>query len=700
MWVEDTGPQCSSKHKHPWAESAWCETKMTGSRGRPTQDLLVLGGLVLLAIVFAWRLYAVYLPTSRGQWATLHHDRNAHLFQSMIFALDLRNVDPINLIHDLDRSRLYPPLFGMATASILAIGGLDYQLAPLVSLGGWIGTILLVFLLTRQLARSHRNTMGLLAALFALGSPALHTYATDIMLESLGACFSLLALHLYISKHSEGGSAQDFAFLGCALTALFFLKYNYWFLTILILLLWKGISRYREITTTLQRRWAQGDIQRLLLSEIRHPLTWVLAAVVGIAALLLLTGEWEFWWAGRRVRLRASLNLAYLFFLILCIRMGLIWWRNDHSIRSLVDNRVRPLIWCHVLPVTAWLLWPQKLRSLLTILSPKNAYEAQLATYWSWDTLLFYPRAIATEYHANSLAASAAFALAALAFIRVSRLTAYGRLVLLFLTASAILTTLHPNHQSRYVHTWVPLLWIAGAAGLASILEQIARLRSTGIRVSSGILAVLIAAILIEPLVPAPAGRGVTDATPKLATALDLSDYYLPRVGCYEHLSIFATVPIYFFASWSYLQRYPTRRSSLAVGLKNFGSSEALNQMRFVEWLERTRSEAIVLIDIPPGSFFYYAHWPGEEQHQQYRELVESQKLFSEVERRVFSQYGTTVKILVRQEDGKSQVRCNDDQASDSGLPHDPDDRPTHLVIAYGERTGHSTSTLFPFGLG
>ena len=198
---------------------------------------MVFGGLLILTLILSIRLYARYLLESRGHWVGLMHDRNAHLLQSMVFALDLRYLDLVNFISDLNRARVYPPLFGMLAAPFLAMGGFDYHLAALVSLAGWIGTIALVFLLTRRLATTYRNASAVFAALVALRSPAYQAYATDIMLESLGTLLSLLTLYLYMSKRDETRQGKHVAFFPLSLTALFFLKYNYWFLTCFNLLL-------------------------------------------------------------------------------------------------------------------------------------------------------------------------------------------------------------------------------------------------------------------------------------------------------------------------------------------------------------------------------------------------------------------------------------------------------------------------------
>ena len=77
---------------------------------------------------------------------------------------------------------------------------------------------------------------GLVAALFIAASPAHRAYATDIMLESLGAALSLLALYCYLltvqGQPDETGKARC---LAAALLLLFLEKYNYWLLVVLAL---------------------------------------------------------------------------------------------------------------------------------------------------------------------------------------------------------------------------------------------------------------------------------------------------------------------------------------------------------------------------------------------------------------------------------------------------------------------------------
>ena len=652
-----------------WRDRADWATPLRGGSGalRPRRaralELLVLGGVIVLTGLVAVRLYTHYLAASRAQWAALHHDRNSHLLESMLVALDLRYFEPLAFIGDLHRMKAHPPLFRILAAPVLALGGFDYRLAALVSLAGWVGMVLLVFLVTRWLAPSHGDWAALLAALFALRSPAHRAYATDIMLESLGACLVLLVLHLYLRVRDRAGSARGFTPLGCGLTALFFLKYNYWYLTALVLLLWEGVTRHREIRTRLHNAWIRGGLRANVARELRHPATWLLSGLVAFAGLLMLAGRQEFFWAGRRVTKSAPLDLVYAFFVILCMRAGFLFWRRRLEIRGRVGEGVWQLILSHGLPVIAWLLWPQKLLTILWYLSPMNSASVQRSTFWTWETLWYYPRAIVTEYHDSTWTAVAALALLLLAYLRAFRLPSHARLVLFFLAVAAISTTLHPNHQSRYVHPWLALLWIAGAIGLASVVGDATRQNRGGVALRFGLIGLFILAVAANPVSFAFARPSVTRGRPDLPTALDLSDYYLPRIGCHRYVSIFATVPLDFFAHWTYLQQYPGQRDHVALVMKKLTDPYGVNQSRFAEWLVRSPTEAIVFIDVPPGSVFY---WPGDERYQQYRTLLQSQGLFREVEGRGFPQYGATVRILVRTDRARPPRLCTPDRGPDT----------------------------------
>lgn len=195
-------------------------------------DWLAPAGGVLAAVVAAGLAYAQFLASPEHLWWSLLHDRNVHYLLGLNVALDIRNLDLVRLAVDLEDAKVWPPLHGILVGLVLAVFGPDQRLAILPSLVGWIGTALFGFLAARRAAGAYGNWAGLLAAVFILASPAHRAFATDTMLESLGACLTLMCLYYYlraVQQPAPGGGRA----LALCLTALFFEKFNYWMIVVL-----------------------------------------------------------------------------------------------------------------------------------------------------------------------------------------------------------------------------------------------------------------------------------------------------------------------------------------------------------------------------------------------------------------------------------------------------------------------------------
>jgi hypothetical protein len=106
---------------------------------------------------------------------------------------------------------------------------------------------------------------------------------------------------------------------------------------------------------------------------------------------------------------------------------------------------------------------------------------------------------------------------------------------------------------------------------------------------------------------------------------------------------------------WTYLERYPAQRHHLRIVMKKLTDRAGTNSNPFEAWIRQTSTQAVVFIDIPPGSTFY---WSGDDHFQQFRTLIKSQTVFHEVEHKTFPQYGSTVSILVRHENMNSRLSC------------------------------------------
>jgi len=193
--------------------------------------LLVAGTGTLLAVL----AYGRFLEVAPHLWTSGIHDRNAHYWLGLGFALDFRQGDLLHFFHDLHAARVWTPLHALLVGIVQAIGGPDYRLAVLPSLAAWVGTAVFAFLAARRAVPRGGDLAGFTAAVFVLASPAHQAFGTDIMLESLGACLSLAVIYAYQVAVQER-SAWGGRLLGLALSALFFHKYNYYLLVAIALL--------------------------------------------------------------------------------------------------------------------------------------------------------------------------------------------------------------------------------------------------------------------------------------------------------------------------------------------------------------------------------------------------------------------------------------------------------------------------------
>src|SRR5262245_57442619 len=193
-------------------------------------DLPVAAVLLLVAVPLAAWLYGDFLVQPRLLWRGLDHDRNAHFQFALSLALDLRHGDLVAFIADLNRATVWPPVHGLMLALVLLVGGFDERLGVLPSLAGWVITIVAGALAARRLMPRAADgaVAAAVSAMFIVASPALREYALDVMLESLGAALTVLALYVYLRAKSAAAPDAWWRGFALVLTLLFLEKANYW----------------------------------------------------------------------------------------------------------------------------------------------------------------------------------------------------------------------------------------------------------------------------------------------------------------------------------------------------------------------------------------------------------------------------------------------------------------------------------------
>jgi hypothetical protein len=628
----------------PATLSASALAPLTYQRAAPApahRGLAVFCGPLLVALaatLLAAAAYADFLPKSRHLWVSGIHDRNAHYLLGLSFALDFRHADLVHLVRDIHAARVWAPLHALLVGTVLSIAGPDYRLAVLPNLAAWIGTAVFSFLAARRAVTRGGNLAGFTATLFVLASPAHRAFATDIMLESLGACLSLAAVYAYLVVAQERSVASGRA-LGLALTLLFFQKYNYWLLVVLALSAAAMSAQRDDVLRAIRQFFARIPWEAWLRAQFRHPLTYVLPPVLALLAFSYLHGG-TIQIGGQRITFDAPYNLVHVTFILLLARV-LPWWRK--SGREAV-NRLGPplpqLVAWHVYPLCAWFLWPQRLGYFLWYLFRDHGVEQAPEGLASGPA--YYWQHLGVDYHLNRTSLFIAAALAAVAVLCWRRLRPGAVAVLVLVVVAGALTFHHPTHRSRFVHSWIAAGWVAAGIGLAQLIYSRPLVRRPA-------LSPLLAATALTGLVGSqlPGILRANDAPeggphPKMPSMLAVTDAYLPALDDCRRPAIFANLPVKFLTGWTLLERHG-KHLDLVSELRGFGSSVEADRELFNNWLRSTACDAVVLLEFSPSSVCYEAvPFPD---YRIIRERMTADPSFIESTHRELTSYGCTVTV-------------------------------------------------------
>lgn len=602
--------------------------------------LLVTGAALMLAGVE----YVRFLESPRTLWYSAEHDRNAHYFNGLSLAIDLRHLDVRQIRRDLDSHRVWGPLHAIVSGTLMAMTGPDVRVAVLPSLAAWLGTVLLGFLIARRSVTSGGTWAGLTAALFIVASPAYRAFAVDIMLESLGAFLSLLVLYCYVVMVQDR-SAKAARSLGLALTALFLLKYNYWLLMLLPLLVVElAARRWTPVTSVAWSRLAwlgHREAAKWSRGQWRHPLNYLLALVVVLFAVVVLSGGTTLHLAGHTISVRTGENLLHLAYVLLFVRALPWWWRTGWAWVQQLEFPMPQLFAWHVLPVALWFLWPKRLGYFFWYLTRNHGDEVAEGGWLS--SVAYYWEHLGQDYHVASWSLFAAAGLFVVALLSCRKLRPGGAAVLCVFLFAAFLAIRYPSHRSRFLHSWLAAGWVVAGIGLAEATTWVPALRG---RAGAGLTALAVALLALLHLPGTLHSGHAPEGGPAAAkpTLLELSDRYLPALADARHPAILSNEPIKFFMLWTYLERYG-RRAPIDIALHGDTTAAEFPEA-FARWLHSVPCDMIVHLDFPRGSRLYEgADVPG---YDQVPTLLAARSDFVLVERQDYPQYGCGATIWRR----------------------------------------------------
>src|SRR5262245_40037242 len=333
--------------------------------------MFALAIVITVAAIFAFSMFADYAADPGRLWHDVHHDRNGHFNFALDLALSLRNFDVVEFLLHFERARVWPPVHGLALASVLTVGGIDVRLAILPSLIGWVATIALTFLIALRLLPDRRTgiTAGALAVTFALASPAFRLITADVMLEGLGAALTAFCLYAYL-RSREFDSDRWWGILALSLTALFFEKSNYWVLTIVPL----AIAHVSED----MRGWLNWGRARLAAIDVgavlRDPFVIAAVFLLLLVIALYLRGPTVVHALGLRVSLYPPENLVTIVWWVLFLRAMRLWRANRSAIDK-IGIAGRRLFYWHAVPIAVSFLLPKRLATFLWYVGPTHYAE-------------------------------------------------------------------------------------------------------------------------------------------------------------------------------------------------------------------------------------------------------------------------------------------------------------------------------------
>lgn len=601
-----------------------------------------------VAIVVAMVLYAValtygaYLEQLRLRWSSIYHDRNAHYQAAVNVACELRQGRLLRALLDLDAASVgWPVLHPVLLSIVLTLIGPRPEAAVFPSLMGWCLSTLVAVWFVWRLSGRWGIVAGLLTAALFLTSPALRVMATDVMLESLGLGLTLAALASY-ARWIESPTSTRARWLGISLSALFVHKYNYWGLVVLALASYEVLrhqSQWRQMIAA-----AVSWLRRRHWSHLlpRHPLSLlvVLLLVISLAiwccqGLRIQIGDWR--WSIQRPRL--LIEAAYGLFLL---RLALWWWSRGRRLVELHWGVAwRTLLEWSGIPVLLWLALPFRLHYFVWYVSPGN--DPGVLRHTLVEKARYYLEAITINYHVHPWVAAASAGLALLGVLRIAIEREAGGwkwLLTLFFILAGVLTWWHPNQQMRFVHTWLPVLWIlsgVGAAWLVHLSAQFSLQLSRGVRfvVAAAAVTAVVLWTTRPPSVHPWFGRGYGDPPCSLR---DVYDAYLDRLDGSRPVAILCNLPEASWR-WPYLERFG-HKNGLWHNLREIGVFDPVSLADAQRWAAQTDAMVIVYVEIPPTSPLYEPPPQGKDNSAILQALSE-QSRFQLVERIPVGRLGT-----------------------------------------------------------
>ncbi|MFL6548740.1 MAG: hypothetical protein ACJ8OJ_08595, partial [Povalibacter sp.] len=385
-------------------------------------------------------------------------DMARHGAEGARLADNLRRFDLSDLLSQIARMDLYPPLFYFLEGSVFRVLGADFSVGVGLIACIFALAIVAAFWAGRMLCPDDGGLAGTIAAAAVASSPVMQLFGGLVMLEMPGALALLIAAATYL-RWLRSGKAAHATTAWSASAALLFTKFNYglsWLVPQMAFELWRRTGSVSKLVMSLYQRSRRALANDVLLRSAAIVLVLLLVASRFAGRVVEATGE-------TRVRLSIA-NPLYALYVIALVLFLLKPKENVRRLRGWLDSLDEPRRRFLIIvagPFLLWMLYPVHFRGFIHFLENRSGGES--------SDLLFYPYALMTEYSASPTLGGILLALALLGLVCMRRVSDAHRMITISFVFALIGCMSHPYKQLRFAFLAAPLMWLS-AAGTASFL--------------------------------------------------------------------------------------------------------------------------------------------------------------------------------------------------------------------------------------
>ncbi len=400
-------------------------------------------------------------------------DQAVHALDAIHFAKAFQELDPIQFLVQIQNSALWPPVVPLLQSIYLLFTDLSIASVRNSIAFCTIISTLAIFYSGWKLDKTWGFAVGLLASAILLVSPEFQEFSLQVMLEVPGIALTLITFFLYCHYLDER-NPKYWRRTVISATVLFFAKFNYAIMIFLPILCNEWLLRP-------EMRQSIYDA----LSYLRHRIRWwhPFAIFVYIYLCFLIYVHFvgiRFELLGRIVLIRRAWgNPLYLLIFITMIRMLIFQrqeWRLYLNHLWNAPGLWRPVVRLFLLPVAIWMSYPPFFSTFFIFLFSESTRKQ---TFFSTETLRFYPGAFVENYSANYGIAAAIIIGVVISFLSWRVLSPKIRFLIGIVVFNLILVLSHPNYQKRYLLTTAPFIFLLGTFGLTLPLQLLLKRRLT-----------------------------------------------------------------------------------------------------------------------------------------------------------------------------------------------------------------------------